>query len=216
MAALLGGIIGIERQIKGKVAGLRTTMLICMGSALFMIVSLLTADKSGDKGRIAAQVVTGIGFLGAGAILHNKDSVIGLTTAATIFVVAAIGLAAGGGYWLPAAIGTLVAIFTLFLLGELETRLNARSQLFHYSLSTADATNLMNEIHAITTQYKLLLEEVELVKKEDVYKISFCIKAAPKVGQEILSRLLKTGAVASVTAPGDLLISQEKGLFNNK
>src|SRR5262249_38177886 len=123
-AAIMGAVIGMERQSRGKVAGLRTTMLICTGAAPFMIVSQLAADKSGDTGRIAAQVVTGIGFIGAGTILHHRLGVTGLTTAATIFVVAAIGLAVGGGHMTAALVGTTTVLVTLILVGNIEFRLN--------------------------------------------------------------------------------------------
>src|SRR5204863_3481185 len=94
LAAILGGIIGIEREIRDKPAGLRTNILICVGSTLFMSVSIQLAAWTGsDSTRIAAQIITGIGFLGAGAVLHSHGYVIGLTTAATIWVVAGVGMA---------------------------------------------------------------------------------------------------------------------------
>src|SRR6478672_5906712 len=106
LAAILGGVIGIEREIRDKPAGLRTNILICVGSTLFMTVSTQMASLTGgDPTRIAAQIVTGIGFLGAGAVLHSHGYVIGLTTAATIWVVAGVGMALGGGMY-------TVALFT--------------------------------------------------------------------------------------------------------
>jgi len=97
MAVLLGGAIGLERELRGKAAGLRTNILICLGSTLFTHLSIHLAGGSGDPGRIAAQVVTGIGFLGAGTILHTRGAIAGLTSAATIWLVAAIGVAIGTG-----------------------------------------------------------------------------------------------------------------------
>jgi putative Mg2+ transporter-C (MgtC) family protein len=99
LAAVLGGIIGLERELKRKPAGLRTNIFICFGSAMFTILSteLAGAFGIGDHTRIAAQIIPGIGFIGAGSILHDKAGVSGITTAATIFVVASIGMAAGGG-----------------------------------------------------------------------------------------------------------------------
>ncbi|HOA73840.1 MAG TPA: MgtC/SapB family protein [Phycisphaerae bacterium] len=110
-----GWLIGIERRSRGKPVGIRTVTLICMGSAIFTLVSILISRKEGDAdpGRIAAQVVSGIGFLGAGAILHSKNRVRGLTTAATIWVVAAIGVLIGAGYAFPAVI---ISIFVVVLL----------------------------------------------------------------------------------------------------
>ena len=99
LAALLGGVIGLERQIKHRPAGLRTNMFICFGAAMYTILSMQLADVFGvgDHTRIAAQIIPGIGFIGAGSILHAKNGVTGLTTAATLFVVASIGMACGGG-----------------------------------------------------------------------------------------------------------------------
>lgn len=113
-SALCGTIIGQERRSRRKPAGMRTVTLICMGSTLFTIVSmLLPGAGAGDPSRIAAQVVTGIGFLGAGTILHTRERVKGLTTAATIWVVAAIGLLIGAGYAVPAIV---LSIFVVMLL----------------------------------------------------------------------------------------------------
>jgi putative Mg2+ transporter-C (MgtC) family protein len=123
IAAGLGAAIGIERELREREAGLRTHMLVSIGSALFTIVSaygfheFLTSGQAvvrADPSRIAAQIVTGIGFLGAGAIIRQGLSVRGLTTAATLWVVAAIGMAAGAGYYSGAIISTAVVLFSLW------------------------------------------------------------------------------------------------------
>ena len=125
-AALCGAVIGLERELKGKAAGFRTNILICVGSAIYMCVGLLLVGADGrintDPSRIAAQVVTGIGFLGAGCILQAGGRVTGLTTAATIWVVASIGLVAGAGFPMLAFISAWMAVITLAVLGELEKR----------------------------------------------------------------------------------------------
>src|SRR6202046_5422069 len=111
VALLLGAVIGIERELSDKAAGLRTHILICIGSCLFMIVSKnFTGVINADPTPIAAQIVTGIGFLGAGAIMHEGERVVGLTTAATIWVVAAIGMAVGVGNY---RIGGFTTVVTL-------------------------------------------------------------------------------------------------------
>ena len=121
LAAVLGGILGFEREMRQKSAGLRTNMLIAIGSALFTLMSYeLAADGSGDPGRIAAQIVTGIGFLGAGAIMRTDAGIHGLTTAATIWVNAAVGVAAGGGEYHLAFIATAVTLGVLLILQPLE------------------------------------------------------------------------------------------------
>jgi putative Mg2+ transporter-C (MgtC) family protein len=109
-----GSLIGIERKARGKPVGVRTITLICMGSTIFTLVSILISkDVGADPGRVAAQVVTGIGFLGAGAILHSKQRVRGLTTAATIWVVAAMGVLIGAGYAVPAVVISVVVVLLL-------------------------------------------------------------------------------------------------------
>src|SRR5205823_10496477 len=97
LAAVIGGLIGAERELRRKSAGFRTNILIGLGAAIFTVCSMTLAPGPSDPTRIAAQIVTGIGFLGAGAILHSRDGVHGLTTAATVWVNAALGVAAGGG-----------------------------------------------------------------------------------------------------------------------
>jgi putative Mg2+ transporter-C (MgtC) family protein len=117
LATICGGAVGLERELSGKPAGLRTNILICVGAALFMHLSIAvaligkssTGQPYGDTTRIAAQIVSGIGFLGAGAILHSRGAVVGLTTAATIWVVAAIGAAVGAGGYVE-AVGTTVLV----------------------------------------------------------------------------------------------------------
>lgn len=122
-AVLVGGGIGLERELKGKPAGLRTNILICVGSALLMDLSMnLALAHGGDPGRIAAQVVTGIGFLGAGTILHTRGQITGLTSAATIWVVAAIGLTIGAGYFIEALGSTLTVMTVLVGLGWVEKK----------------------------------------------------------------------------------------------
>jgi putative Mg2+ transporter-C (MgtC) family protein len=122
LAAILGGIIGIEREFRRKAAGLRTNVLICVGAAVFTIIS----RKMGGTGeqsitRIAAQIVTGVGFLGAGAIVRDRAGVLGLTTAATIWLVASIGMACGAGFFKLAAATTALAILVLIGLSKIET-----------------------------------------------------------------------------------------------
>ena len=127
MAILCGGIIGIERELKRKPAGFRTNILICLGSAYFMMISLLVSGSAGgrpgDPGRVAAQVVTGIGFLGAGAIIQSRGQIAGLTTAALIWVVASVGLLIGYGFELLALLGTGMIFLTLTLLGMVERKM---------------------------------------------------------------------------------------------
>ena len=121
LAAIFGGAIGIFRERDKKSAGLRTHILVCVGSALFMQLSIYMAQKfpGADAGRIAAQVVTGIGFIGAGAIMQDRGSVRGLTTAASIWIAAAIGLSVGAEFYFAAFIATLIAVIAIEVLREI-------------------------------------------------------------------------------------------------
>ncbi|MFH1201377.1 MAG: MgtC/SapB family protein [Candidatus Omnitrophota bacterium] len=125
LAVFLGGIIGLERQIHHRAAGLRTHILVSLGSALIMLTSLYIFGiyqnvANVDPGRIAAGVITGIGFLGAGTIFRQQDQVMGLTTAASLWAVAAIGLAVGCGFLSAALVATALVLTCLFILRRLE------------------------------------------------------------------------------------------------
>lgn len=125
IAALCGAMIGLERELKRKPAGFRTNILICVGAAIYMSAGLLLVHAGGEQGdpaRIAAQVVTGIGFLGAGSIIQAGGAVTGLTTAATIWVVASIGLIAGAGFPLLAICAAVLVLLTLVVLGRFEKK----------------------------------------------------------------------------------------------
>ncbi len=126
LAAGLGAAIGIEREFRRKPAGLRTNILIALGSALFTTMSIEMANGGGSPDRVAAQVVTGIGFVGAGAILRSRGSVHGMTTAATIWVNAAVGMAAGAGRFAMASVATLITLIVLAALGPLEAYFERR------------------------------------------------------------------------------------------
>src|SRR5439155_4108603 len=124
LAAGLGAAIGVERELRQKAAGLRTNILIALGSALFTVVSLELAQAGGTPDRIAAQIVSGIGFLGAGSILRSGRSVHGMTTAATIWVNAAVGMASGAGLYMIATAGTIITLIILALLPFVERHLD--------------------------------------------------------------------------------------------
>ena len=116
LAAVLGAIIGYQRERAGKTAGLRTHVLICLGSALFTVASIYGFGITTDPARVAAGVVAGVGFLGAGAILHREGGLVaGLTTAATIWAVAGIGMAAGAGLYLVSAVTSILVLVVLFI-----------------------------------------------------------------------------------------------------
>jgi putative Mg2+ transporter-C (MgtC) family protein len=122
LAVCCGAVIGLERQLKHKPAGLRTNVLICLGAAVFTIISGRMAGDKDSITRIAAQIVTGVGFLGAGAVIQDRGGIHGLTTAATIWLVASVGMACGAKLYQLAGVSTLIAIAVLVGLGYLEKR----------------------------------------------------------------------------------------------
>src|ERR1700688_2686704 len=135
LAAILGGIIGLERELKHRPAGLRTNMFICFGAALFTVLSRALAEAPSDYTRIAAQIIPGIGFIGAGSILHTRGLTTGLTTASTLVVVASVGMAAGGGLYVTAIFATGLVLLTLYLLGHAEETFNLKLLLNTYEVT---------------------------------------------------------------------------------
>ncbi len=127
LAAVLGAALGLEREYRQKPAGLRTNVLIAIGSALFTILSISMTAGTGDPSRVAGQIVTGIGFLGGGAIMRNRDTVHGMTTAATIWVNAAIGIACGVGQFQLAAWTTVLTLIVLIVLPPVEIYFERRA-----------------------------------------------------------------------------------------
>jgi putative Mg2+ transporter-C (MgtC) family protein len=164
LAVVAGGAIGFERQIAGKPAGLRTNILICLGSALLMDLSINVANagqgRIGDPARLAAQVVTGIGFIGAGTIMQARGAITGLTSAATIWVVAAIGLTVGAGFYLEAMGATAMVMLVLAGLGNVEHRLLRARRTMNATIRTRPGVTLE------WVRKALAMDGVQIVKSE--------------------------------------------------
>ena len=143
-AALLGALIGIERDVHRRPAGIRTSAFVCLGSALFTILSFQLAKMYGDSSptRIASNLVQGIGFLGAGAILREAGGLVGLTTAATIFVEAAIGMAVGGGLYAVGGYATALVLFGLIVIGWLMRVCNLKPRIMGYRVTASHAAGI--------------------------------------------------------------------------
>src|SRR3989454_10075884 len=167
VAAILGGIIGLERELHHKPAGLRTNMFICFGAAMFTVLSdELAAGFGGDHTRIAAQIIPGIGFIGAGSILHSRGSVTGLTTAATLFVVASVGMAAGGGLYVTAVFATVVILIALALLGKMEAYFELKAFDFTYEVTGPGTEAILGELNRILDEEKLAMRQVHAVSTD--------------------------------------------------
>jgi putative Mg2+ transporter-C (MgtC) family protein len=164
LATICGGAIGIERELSRKPAGLRTNVLICFGAALYMIVSRHIGGGAPytDPARLAAQVVAGIGFLGAGVILQARGSVSGLTTAATIFVVGAVGICIGEGMFSLGLFATVSIILVLVGLRRAERAVIKRARLFHYHLKTNDPAEFLEQLLNLLEEQGLRLEDFEI------------------------------------------------------
>lgn len=159
----LASLIGLERETHGRPAGLRTHILVCMGSTLFTICSYVIAGEGNDPGRIAAQIVTGVGFLGAGTIIHQGSVVRGLTTAASIWAVAAIGVAVGIGgqmMWL-AAIASVMVFGTLYLMGRVDKYLVAAHDERRISITTSRGSDHLCEILHIVAAHHAKLRSLD-------------------------------------------------------
>ena len=201
VAAILGGIIGLERELKHKPAGLRTNLFICFGSAFFTILSeQLAANFVGDHTRIAAQIIPGIGFIGAGSILHARNNVTGLTTAATLFVVAAIGMAAGGGLYYTAAFATLVIVLCLYWLGLFERRFRPLLVAFEIAGESADA--MIAELNRILEKEHRFMQSMHVARTDDHYRIQFSIDTTPTQQTVLLQQFRKSAAFQSVSYLG--------------
>jgi len=177
-AILCGGLIGLERELKGKPAGIKTNILICLGSVLYATTSLLFSQSysvdggtiQGDPSRISAQIVSGIGFLGAGAILRSGANVVGLTTAATIWVVAAIGVCIGSGYPLVGFIFTLTVLFTLLAIDKLESKFLGRGQSFIVEIMYDDDDGVTRgQISQLMSSNEISMDDFEISKSASSY-----------------------------------------------
>lgn len=206
LAAVLGGIIGLERELKRKPAGLRTNMFICFGSAMFTILSTELAGSFGigDHTRIAAQIIPGIGFIGAGSILHDKGGVSGITTAATIFVVASIGMAAGGGLYLVAIFSTMLIYLALHLLGILERQLNLKPLTMNYTIvSDKNANDLVAEVNSIMEDQGKEMQAMHLSRSGENEKLVFRVEGTRHEHKQLMDRLRQTSDVSHLeTTPG--------------
>jgi putative Mg2+ transporter-C (MgtC) family protein len=202
MAAILGGLIGLEREWKHRAAGLRTNMFICFGAAMFTLLSERLAGVPSDAARIAAQIIPGIGFIGAGSIIHNRGLTTGLTSAATIFVVASIGMAAGGGLYLTAIFATGLVLLSLYLLGQIEETFNLKLLTSSYEVTGANAEEISNEVNRILESHHRLMQNVSTAKTEQHIRLQFDVEGCNRDQKELFRELKASTILGSVTPLG--------------
>jgi len=202
LAAILGGIIGLERELKKRRAGIRTNMFICFGAALFTVLSRGLATESSEYMRIASNIIPGIGFIGAGSILHTRGLTTGLTTAATLFVVASVGMAAGGGLYLTAIFATGVVLIALFSLGHLEVTFNLKDLLVTYEVTGRSAEEVSNEVNRILEPEHRMMQNVLTGSTGEYVRLQFDVDGSNREQQKLLQELKASTVLGSVASLG--------------
>jgi putative Mg2+ transporter-C (MgtC) family protein len=167
MSAFFGGLIGVEREINNRPAGLRTHVLVALGSSLIMMISMYGFNDFGDPARLAAQVVSGIGFLGAGTILNKGNAIKGLTTAASLWVCGGIGLAVGNGYYVGAVATVAIVLFTLITLGLLEKRF-IKNKYRVLIVQCEEKPGKIGEIGQTFGRHNISIKDVKIISDGDV------------------------------------------------
>ena len=204
-ACVLGGLIGLEREWRHKASGLRTNMLLCLGCAFFTLLSaVLAGEGNPDKGRVASNIVQGIGFLGAGLILHTRDRVVGLTSAATVFVIASIGMACGAGLYIEAVLATAITLFALTFIGYMESSIGWKRYPLMYEVRGTDQTRIYRAVLSVLDRAGERLNVVERDSVAMLERVTFVVKANKKMHTRLLSDLRASDATDQVVAFRDV------------
>ena len=196
---LLGGAVGLERELKGKPAGLRTTILITVGATLFTVLSYKMGAGIGDPGRIAAQILTGVGFIGAGTILHMRGAVTGLTSAATIWVVSAIGMSVGARAYIEALGATLLVMVVLAGLGPVEGYLARQATRSHLIIHCRPEASALDELEALVRRTGLEIDRTQSRVENVDLVVEFDVRGPKRLHDQLL--------IAAVHQPGVRSIS---------
>lgn len=188
LCILLGGAIGAERELRSKSAGFRTLILICIGAGLFTVASL---HLSGDGARIASNVVVGIGFVGAGVIFRGDNSVTGITTAATIWVTAAVGMLIGAGYYVAASLAGVTIVAILFLFSYVERFMDSMNQIRNYRLVYRFAFYKSANIGGLLKDYGLRLRTEHYVKSGDIITGNWRVQGTAAAHKAFIAHMLE-------------------------
>ncbi|MBV9885444.1 MAG: MgtC/SapB family protein [Acidobacteria bacterium] len=194
-AALLGSVIGAERTMRRRPAGMRTSVCVTLAAALFTIVSVEIAKRTGDPSttRIASNIVQGVGFLGAGVIMRERGSVVGLTTAAAIFAEAAVGMTAGGGLYAVSGGATLLVMFALVVLFYFEGALNLKPRYMLFRISSASTQDLVPDVHGLFEKMGINLDNFQVSMTGDKNLIQFDADVSRRQQERILTAMTRPG-----------------------
>jgi uncharacterized membrane protein YhiD involved in acid resistance len=199
LATLLGGAIGLERELGGKPAGLRTNILICIGSVLYTHLSIVLVGDDADPTRVAGQIVTGVGFIGAGTILHARGAVVGLTSAATIWVVAAIGVALGSGYHAEALVTTLAVIIVLQGLGRIELLVDRAAARSKVTIHARPGATVLEELETVIRRTGVDILGVETRQENVDLVIQYQLRGSKRLHDQVVIGLLHHDKVRTVS-----------------
>lgn len=203
-AAAMGALIGLERDLRRRPAGIRTSMFVCLATALFTIMSQQLAHLWGDTGptRIASNIVQGIGFLGAGAILKDSAGLVGMTTAATIFVEAAIGMAAGGGFFGVAGSATGIVLFALIVVGWVVQKLSLKSNVILFRFTTSHADNVASEVQRLLSGMHVAMRQFRVSATGANSVVEFEAEVSHRQEMEIVTQLNRQGVIMELLPTG--------------
>lgn len=206
VALLCGGLIGLERELKSKAAGIKTNMLICVGATLYTAISIIMSSSEagvgikGDPARIAAQIVSGIGFLGGGAILQSKENIVGLTTAATIWLVAALGVWIGMGQLAVAFCVTLLIVLVLVSVTLFENHFLGRKRFFRVTIHLREKSDEIARValEALLNDHELNLEEYREIMSAEQPEIRLAYVGRNRDHASLLLELWKIRGILDV------------------
>lgn len=199
LATLLGGAIGLERELGGKPAGLRTNILICIGSTLYTQMSLALVPAGADASRVAGQIVTGVGFIGAGTILHARGAVVGLTSAATIWVVAAIGVALGAGHYREGLLSTLIVLVVLQGLGRIELVVERTASKSHITVHARPDGLPLEDLETVIRRTGLQIAGITSRRENVDLVVEYDLRGPKRLHDQVMIALLHHPAVRTVS-----------------
>lgn len=215
LSALAGGSIGIEREVSNRPAGLRTHILVSVGSTLIMLVSVYGFNGYGDPARLAAQVVSGVGFLGAGTIMRTGNSIKGLTTAASLWVCSGIGLAIGAGYYLGGIVTAAIVLLSLVSLQTVEQRVN-KSSFKNIQIEAYERAGLIGEIGTLLGKYYIIIKDISISEgieseSEEQITINLQVKTPNNLKADMLIKeIYELDRVTNVIFDGKMITGKDK------